>query len=488
MELQDSRDLDQPAAKGGDARQQHGIVDRLGFLLFLAAVALCPLPDGSNDLIWTVVWGALASVSVLLLSYRSVTGGAAAVILACGVVAAAYIVVAVLQSQTPGPFPLPIWDQASRLIGIDLPPLSTAVRDAPLMAVGPPILASLLFIAGVVLSDDGRRAELVYRVLIAVACISGLIGLAALLLDIGALRPANNPGALTTFFLNKNTTSTYLGSALLMCLALLLVRVRLALRQAGGRLVSLDALAPTPSAKRILGGLVAAALILAMLVPLARSRASLAIVLVLAVLCGLSLFRRRVGSWLIIAPLALAAFALAFLVAGEGVMIRFALRGLEDAGRAAVYRSMVEGVAAHPLLGYGLGTFPSVFPVVRDPSIRMEGVWSMGHSTPLELAFVGGLPLAGVVFAFFGLCLVLLLRGVIRRPNDPYIMGALLVGLLGALHSMVDFTLQIPGYLMIYAAVAGLGVGRALRPANAGAIERVRRRRASVPDAEPSAG
>lgn len=470
------------ASASGVLEPRHGLGDRAGFALFLAALTLCPIPDGSIELIWIVIWGVLASASVLLLSYRTVSRAAALVIFACGLVAAAFVLVALLQSQAAGPFSLPVWREAGRLLGTDLPALATAVRDAPLLAVGGPLLAALLFIAGVVISDDARRVELICRVLIAMACLTGLIGFIALLFGIDALRPTQAPGALTTFFLNKNTTSTYLGSAFLLCLVLLLERLRVALRMSGGHLRSIEALAPGRGDRRVLIGLAFAALLLAFLIPMARSRSSFALVLVLSALAALVLFWGRAHAWRILAPVVLIMFAAAYGLAGQGIRLRFARFGLEDSERLEVYRLVLDGIAQHPALGFGLGTFPSVFPSLRNENLLMSGIWNMAHSTPLELALTGGIPLAAFVALFFGLCLVLLVRGIIRRPHDPYILGALLVGVLGALHSTVDFTLQIPGYLMIYAGVTGIGVGRALRPASKGGYERVRRQRSSAPE------
>lgn len=484
--LEETSDSDSASRSGADG-PRHGIADRAGFVLLLGTLALCPLPDGSVELVWTLVWGALTCLCVLLLSYRSVSGAPALVIAACGSLAGGFIAVALLQSQASGFLPQSIWPQASGLLGIDLPALSTAVRDAPLLATGGPLLASLLFIAGVVVSDDARRVELIFRVLIVVACLSGLLGLVALIFDIDALRPTDVPGALTTFFLNKNTTSTYLGSAFLLCLVLILHHLSAVLRKSGGTLPSIEAVIPSGAQRRVFIGLVASALVLGLLIPLAKSRSSLAITVVLAAIGCLVVLWRHARAWKFMVPLALAIFAVGYVFVGQGLRARVAQRGLDDENRSEVYRSVIEGIAQHPILGTGLGTFPSVFPALRSDDIDIGGVWNMAHSTPLELALTGGLPLMAGVAAFFCLCFVLLVRGVIRRPHDPYILGALLVGVLGVLHSTVDFTLQITGYLMIYAAVTGIGVGRALRQPSSGLFDKVRRRRsAEVGDSEGS--
>jgi hypothetical protein len=40
------------------------------------------------------------------------------------------------------------------------------------------------------------------------------------------------------------------------------------------------------------------------------------------------------------------------------------------------------------------------------------------------------------------------------------LVAAAAVGLLGTAHAFVDFSLQIPGYMVVFACVLGAGVGR----------------------------
>ena len=177
------------------------------------------------------------------------------------------------------------------------------------------------------------------------------------------------------------------------------------------------------------------------------------------------IFGRQTGRWWHLVVALLGVFAVVFVLSGQEWRMRQAQVGLESEARFVVYEIMIGSILAHPLLGLGLGTFPETFPALRTDALGASKIWDLGHSTPLELAFEGGLPLALLVGAFVVLCAVVLVRGARRRPEDPYVLAGLLVGLLGLAHSSIDFSLQMPGYAVIYMAIVGAGVARALLPA-----------------------
>ena len=96
----------------------------------------------------------------------------------------------------------------------------------------------------------------------------------------------------------------------------------------------------------------------------------------------------------------------------------------------------------------------------------MWGVWNLAHSTPLELASDLGLPLAGLIVLAWLIVLVVLMRGVCIRRNDLIVpAGALAVAILGLAHSLIDFSLQIPGYAIVVFALVGAGLAQSF-PSN----------------------
>ena len=95
------------------------------------------------------------------------------------------------------------------------------------------------------------------------------------------------------------------------------------------------------------------------------------------------------------------------------------------------------------------------------------GVWDRAHSTPLELASDLGLPLAGLIVVAWLIVLGVLIRGVRIRRRDLIVpVGALAVAVLGLAHSVIDFSLQIPGYAIIVFALVGAGLAQSFSSIN----------------------
>lgn len=433
--------------------------DRWGFGLFLAMVVLCPIPDGSATFQWVYIWATVAAVAAVLLSYSRVTAQTLAVFGAVLAVMAAYCLVAWLQNMWPSPAPRQIWGEAGKLLDMDLHGIAAGVRDEPFRFLGRPLLSCLVFVAAVLVGGYSRRCKWVARSLVGAACLFGFFGVIEWVIGSSIVRDEDISSSLTVLFISKNTTATYLGSVALLGLALVVVPITadlglgLSLRSAWSRRKS-----------KSFTLLLAGTILLLLLLPLTASRAG--VMLTLFVILGLAAahMRNLVGYRVTAIVLLLSLFALVFAVSGELSAQRFANRGLNTLGRIEVYKAMLQYMPDHLLLGAGLGSFADVFPSIRPPAVGVIGFWNIGHSSPVELLFEGGLPLALVVLGMFIFIGVVLVRGLLRRPDDPYILAGLLVGILGVAHSSIDFSLQISGYTIIFMTVVGMGVGRALRP------------------------
>lgn len=441
-------------------RRHRSLPDRLGFWLLIALVVLAPVPDGSVALLWIQVWTAVAALVVLLLSYRDVSRESALVILGLAVVLAGYGLVAWLQSVSPGPAPLPIWSESSKVLGTELPPQSGSVRNAPLVFLGRPLLAALVLIAGMLVGPDGRRAVVVLRATVWAACLYGFIGLAGMLLSVQELRPFDQSGALTTFFLNKNTTATYLGSAFLIVFAQLLPRAMGLLRDRRSLVEMFRA--DGGRARAILAVL---GLFLLILLPLTLSRAGLMLTIFFALGAIALRLQFRQGRRVLKVTLGLLVLlSFIYALSGESWRERQAQLGFDSFGRLNAYELMLGAAKDHPWLGLGLGSFTQSFPQYRTAELGFAGIFDIGHSTPIELIFEGGFPLAALVLTYVAACGVILVRGTLRRPSDSFVLAGLLVGLLGITHTSFDFSLQIPGYLIIFLAVVGMGLSRSFLP------------------------
>jgi O-antigen ligase len=120
-------------------------------------------------------------------------------------------------------------------------------------------------------------------------------------------------------------------------------------------------------------------------------------------------------------------------------------------------------IADHPWFGTGQGTFAYAFPAYRSPNISMWGVWDIAHNTLLEVASDMGIPIATLVVIAWLVVFAVLIRGALVRRRDLVIpVAALAVAILAVLHSLIDFTLQIPGYAIVAMALIGAGLAQSL--------------------------
>jgi O-antigen ligase len=118
-------------------------------------------------------------------------------------------------------------------------------------------------------------------------------------------------------------------------------------------------------------------------------------------------------------------------------------------------------IADHPWFGTGQGTFAEAFPAYRSADVSMWGVWDMAHNTLLELAADMGVPIAGLAVAAWIVIFAVLIYGARVRRRDLIIpVAALSVGILAVLHSLIDFSLQIPGYSIVVLSLVGAGLAQ----------------------------
>jgi O-antigen ligase len=200
---------------------------------------------------------------------------------------------------------------------------------------------------------------------------------------------------------------------------------------------------------------------------LTGSRAGV-ILSVLAVLTAFTLFVLRAVSLsrkLLRLVLAVGCAAVILMqVLGAGVLARLDSEGLKAGGRPETYRSTLAIIADHPWLGTGLGTFAWIFPAYRSGAGTSWGTWDRAHSTPLEIAAETGVPLAILVISSWAGVFAVLAFGLWHRKRDHLvIIGALSVAGLAILHSLIDFSLQIPGFAIGVFALVGAGLAQSLR-------------------------
>jgi len=130
-----------------------------------------------------------------------------------------------------------------------------------------------------------------------------------------------------------------------------------------------------------------------------------------------------------------------------------------DEVRLALWAAAKRMISSSPWQGLGLGTFQDAYPLYATSSLAF--VMDRAHSDYLELAAGLGVPAALTLLASVLLLAAQCLVGVfIRRRNRFYALAAFGASVLVALHSAVDFSLQIPAVALMYVTLLGIGVAQ----------------------------
>jgi O-antigen ligase len=206
---------------------------------------------------------------------------------------------------------------------------------------------------------------------------------------------------------------------------------------------------------------------------LSGSRGGMAAFVAQMVVLGVLLVRKREGSWK--QPLMLGAFlalVIVFLVwLGNNELTRRlisihseAREEINGGVRLSIDRDCLRMLLKRPFLGWGLGTFPIVYPEFR--SFYTTFFVNQAHNDYLQLLVETGL--AGFSIAVWFLVLVLRqaagkLKNWTETTNGAMTMAALL-GCVGILvHSLLDFNLQIPANAALFYVLCAIAASAPLQ-------------------------
>ena len=463
---------------------EEDVLDRLGlpkaasgklasFVLF-AIVILAPLPFGSVDPLPIVAWCAVLGMALCAVSLRGLDRRHFLIVAGMAVVVGAYLLV-VHEQVAARPFfdaapPDPIWHAASNALGSPVPPSVSMVRDQPLFALGAPLAAILCLLVSFIVCVDRQRAHHLLRVVAWSGSAYAAYGIAAFCIDPTTVLWMKKQAyftVLTSTFINRNTAAVYFGCCTIIWLLILLQDIARRLSPAAGG-PSRSTIAQALQNLRNIS-LVRFFAFFACFVAmfLTGSRAGVLLSLLVGALAvgglawkALSFGRKR--AWMLMPVAGILIIVIQLL--GAGVIGRLDSEGLAGGGRLDTYRSTLAMIRDHPWLGTGLGTFAWSYPSYRSGAWTSWGTWERAHSTLLEIASEMGLPLAGLVFAAWAAVFGILLFGLWTRNRDQIIMvAALAAASLGILHSLIDFSLQIPGFALMVFALVGAGLAQSFR-------------------------
>jgi O-antigen ligase len=206
---------------------------------------------------------------------------------------------------------------------------------------------------------------------------------------------------------------------------------------------------------------------------LSGSRGGMAAFVAQMLVLGVLMVRKRGGSWR--QPLMLGFFlamVIAFLVwmGGSELTQRVlsihseAREEISGGVRLTIDRDCLRMFLRRPLLGWGLGTFPIVYPAFR--SFYTTFFVNQAHNDYLQLLVETGLAGIGIAVWF----MVLVFRRAARKLKNwtDTASGALtvaaLLGCIGILvHSFVDFNLQIPANAALFYVLCAIAASAPLQ-------------------------
>lgn len=440
-------------------------------------LCLAPLPLGSTHIVFIALWNILLCAGCLFIVPGRFSRNQTIFLGAAFVALAAYLI-AIHEQIAPHPWfseslKNPIWDQANRVLGERSDAILSVVRDAPVAALGAELAFFLIFAISFTLSVERQAARRVLRIAATAGGLYAVLAIISFIAEPGKIlfwrTKTDHLGFLTGSFTNRNTAAVFFGQ----CAILWMLHLCEELRGSGSQAISsdrlFDRLIARPTRRTLFSLGMVGMLICTVL--MTGSRAGSILSLGALSVAVLAYFWRDFVRWKTIVSVLTTAGLVAIgliLVLGGSVGGRFGLQGLSDEGRWPVYRATSRIVSDFPWLGTGLGTFSAIFPAYRPSDLSSSGIWTRAHNVLLEFASDVGLPITLIILLFYLVVISCLVWGILRRPTrDPLPAAAgLAAALLAGAHSLVDFSLQIPGYSLTAAAIIGAGIARVLsRPA-----------------------
>jgi O-antigen ligase len=450
-------------------RSRGSRLNRVMMWVLLALVALAPLPLGSNR---PFLWGVTATiVGLMALLYgwfmirrrEDLRAPVASLGVQTGLFAL-YVLFLIVQTlplgSTIGPLPVGAID-GLMLTG---PAISVAPGATLLMLVRAVTYGLVFFLVMQVAVNDQRRNRMIDALLVIVV-IHALIGLASLRLGdtILGFEKWAYIGSATGTFVNRNSFATFLAMGGVIAFTQMIGAIATWMDQRrdgehGHGILSEVALYGVALAV-IVAAVVATQSRMGFMVTLG----GIVMVALLSALRG----DRRLTIALIVVPIVLVGGGLTFLFYGQGLIDR--LGNLEDStiDRAGLYAQILNLIQLRPWTGFGGGSFEIVYPLIHQVPVSPDVVWDKAHNSYLalwtELGFVfGSIPIlilgwtfARLIAAMFGG------RGSWRA--QAIALGVITVG---ALHSLVDFSLEIQADTLLFLALTAVGLATTVKSAS----------------------
>jgi len=455
-----------------------GLVDWLLATAFFAVVSLAALPMGANrDWAWAPIAVLIGVMAIAVAAGFGVRGGFEVIerermpllaLIGCFVV---FVLFGLFQMASWAPLSGSAWfyENAARLLGSAHPPVPDLAIDVSRNTLLKCLTCGAIFVMARALCRDRNRARLFLLMFIAGAVLVVAYGflmqvqthscyLGGYLKKVGTYSPSNRC-VMSGTFVSSNSFGSYCGMALVATMAMIFA----GRRRQGDMPYGYDEDDEESFVASLTGfrvTMLAVSLLLLGGLLYSSSRAALAATLasggVLAVLMLRGRWHSRPGLVRLLAAIGVALVAVVVVIAGNSILEKFAYTS--DLGsRISIWRAALQAIGMSPWLGWGLGSFADIYAVLQPTNLPVAN--DLAHSTPLETMVEVGVPMALVGYAIILIpCAVAFYGALTRRRAHRYLPGAAFsVAAVPILHSMVDFSLQMPAIGFVVSALLGMG-------------------------------
>jgi O-antigen ligase len=148
---------------------------------------------------------------------------------------------------------------------------------------------------------------------------------------------------------------------------------------------------------------------------------------------------------------------------GASLMERFQTVEQSTEVRMQLYDQVWGMVMVRPWTGFGGGTFEYAYPLFHQSPVNFDLVWDRAHSSYLALwseygLIFGTIPMVLILYFFA------LLAGTYLKTTkaDAFIIASIGATVAVAIHSTLDFSLEMHGVTLFYVALLAGGVGKAI--------------------------
>lgn len=472
---------ERPERRSRRHREEEGWLQRsagsLVFGLFLALIVVAPIPMGGNrDWAWSPMVAAIGVLAVLCALGLGAGQGAFDVsqperrpmllLLGCFAVV---ILVGVVQ-LLPLPFATastPWYARAGAALGRAVTAIPSLEAQATFYTILRCLGCGLLFLVARALCRDEAAARRLLIALLVSALIVVAYGLYAqsatsscyvgsYIKKQGIYAPGIDHCLMSGTFVGSNNFACFAGMAIVAAVALMFAE------QPPDEYANDDEEDPGFARGWLSGGrlaLVAVVLVCLGGILISGSRAGFAAtvagVVALVYLMMRGRLRRGQGRRIVFAAVAIA--LVVGLIAGGALIRKTATFANADSfNRLTIWRVSLDVLAQAPLLGWGLGTYADIYTIEQPKQIPLPN--DKAHSTPLEtlddLGVPAGLIAWMVVLVPWWICL----QGAWRRHHNRHLPAAgFAVSAVAIVHSLVDFSLQMPAIAFAVAALLGMG-------------------------------